>query len=52
MKVTVMPIVIRALETIIKGLIKGLEDLEIRGQIDTIPTIALLTSARIERKVQ
>ena len=29
-------IVIGALGTVIKGLIKGLEDLEIRGQVETI----------------
>ena len=38
----VIPIVIGALETIPKGLIKGLEDLEIRGQIETIQSTALL----------
>ena len=32
MKVKVIPIVIGALVTIPKGLVKGLEDLEIRGQ--------------------
>ena len=31
MKVTQIPIVIGALGTVIKGLVKGLEDLEIRG---------------------
>ena len=36
MKVTVMPIVIGALGTIPKGLIEGLEDLEARGQVETI----------------
>ena len=35
MKVTVIPIVIGALCAIPKGLIKGLEDLEIRGQVET-----------------
>ena len=32
MKVTIVPIVIGALGTITKGLLKGLEDLEIGGQ--------------------
>ena len=32
MKVTVIPIAIRTLWKIPKGLIKGLEDMEIRGQ--------------------
>ena len=48
---TVIPIVIGALGTIPKRLIKGFEDLEIRGQIETIQTIALLRSARILRRV-
>ena len=51
MKVTVVPIVIGALGTVTKGLVKGLEDLEIRGQEETIQTTALLTSARILRRV-
>ena len=33
MKVTIIPIVIRALRTVIKRLIKGQEDLEIRGRV-------------------
>ena len=36
MKATVITILIRALETIPEGLVKGLEDLEIRGQMETI----------------
>ena len=36
MKVTVIPIEIGALGTVIKGLVQGLEDLEIRGQVETI----------------
>ena len=35
-KLTVIPIVIGALGTVIKGLIKGLEDLEIRGRADLV----------------
>ena len=34
-----------------KGYVKGLEDLEIRGQVKTIQTTALLRSARILRRV-
>ena len=41
MKVTVIPIVIGALGTIPKALIKRLDDLEIRGQVGTIQTTAL-----------
>ena len=51
MKVTIVPIVIGALGTITKGLLKGLEDLEIGGRVETIPTIALLRTARILRRV-
>ena len=51
MKVTVLPIVIGALGKIPKGMIKGLQDLEIRGQMETIQTTALLRSARILRRV-
>ena len=40
MKVAVIPIVIGALGTVTKGLLKGLEDLEIRGRVETIQTIA------------
>ena len=36
MKVTVVPIVIGALGTITKGLLKGLEDLEVGGRVETI----------------
>ena len=51
MKVTIVPIVIGALGTITKGLLKGLEDLEIGGRIETIQTTALLKTARILRRV-
>ena len=51
MKVTVTPIVIGALGTITKGLIQGLEDLEIRGRMETIQTTVLLRSARILKRV-
>ena len=51
MKVTVVPIVIGALGTITKGLLKGLEDLEVGGRVETIQTTALLRTARILRRV-
>ena len=51
MKVTVIPIVIDALCTVTKGLIQGVEDLEIRERMKTIQTTALLRSARILRRV-
>ena len=50
MKVTVISIAIGELRIIPKGLVKELEDLEIR-QVKTIQTIALLRSARILRRV-
>ena len=49
MKVTFIPIVNGTVGTVTKGLIKGLEDLEIRV---TIQTTALLRSARILRRVR
>ena len=51
MKVTIVPIVIGALGTIAKGLLKGLEDLEVGGRVETIQTTALLRTARILRRV-
>ena len=51
MKITIVPIVIGALGTITKGLLKGLEDLEVSGQVETIQMTALLRTARILRRV-
>ena len=51
MKVTIVPIVIGALGTVTKGLLKGLEDLEVGGRVETIQTTALLRTARIQRRV-
>ena len=51
MKVTIVPIVIGALGTISKGLLKGLEDLEVGGRLETIQTTALLRMDRIPRRV-
>ena len=48
---TVIPIVVGTLGTIPKGLVKGLKDLEIRGQVEVIPTTALARSLRILRRV-
>ena len=47
---TVIPIVIRTFDTVTQGRLQGLEDLEIRGRIGTIPTKALLRSAKILKK--
>ena len=51
MKITIVLIVIGALGTITKGLLKGLEDLEIGGRTETIQTTALLKTVRILRRV-
>ena len=49
MKETIIPIVIGAFDTVTKGLLKGLEDLEVGSRVETIQTIALLKTARILR---
>ena len=46
-----MPIVIGVFGTITKGLLKGLEDLEVGGRVETIQTAAMLRKARILRRV-
>ena len=46
---TIIPIVIGAFGTVTKGLLKGLEDLEIRGRVETIQTTTVLRTARIPR---
>ena len=51
MKVTIIPIVIGAFGTVTKVLLKGLEDLEDSGRVETIQTTALLKTARIPRRV-
>ena len=51
MKVTIIPIVIGAFGTVTKGLLKGREDLEVGGRVETIQTTALLKTARIPRRV-
>ena len=47
MKVTVIPIVVGALETVSKNLGKKLREFEIRGRIETILATAVFKSARI-----
>ena len=51
MKVTIVPIVIGALGTITKGLLKGLENLEVGGRVETIQVTALQRTARILRRI-
>ena len=48
---TVILIMIGALVTIPKRVVKGLDDLEMRGQVRTIQITALSKSARILRRV-
>ncbi len=48
---TIIPIVIGAFGTVTKGLLKGLQDLEVGGRVETIQTTTLLRTARILRKV-
>ena len=51
MKVTIILIVIGALGTVLKRLLKGMEDLEVWGRVETIQTTTLLTTAKILRRV-
>ena len=51
MKVTVIPVIIGALGMVLKGVVRGLEELEIGGRAETIQTTALLRSARLLRRV-
>ena len=51
MKVTIAPIVIGAFGTVTKGLLKGLEDLEVDGGVEIIQMTALLKTARLLRRV-
>ena len=51
MKVTIIPIVIGAFSIVTKGLLKGLDDLEVGGRVETIQTTTLLRTDRILRRV-
>ena len=42
MQVTIIPIVISAFGTVTKGLLKGLEDLEVCGRVESIQTTAFI----------
>ena len=52
MRVTVIPTASGALRTVTKVLLQGVEDLVIRGRLETIQTTGLLRSARMLRRVQ
>ena len=51
MKVGVMPVVAGVLGTIPEGLVNGLKAWQIRGQMDTTQNTAILSLARIRRRV-
>ena len=51
MKVTIIPIVTGGFGTVTKGLLKGLEDLEVGGRVETTQTTTLLGTARIVRRI-
>ena len=51
MKVTIIPIVTGAIGTVTKGLLKGLEDMEIRRRVETIQITTLVRTARILKRV-
>ena len=51
MKVTIIPIVIGEFGTITKELLKGPEDFEVSGQVETVQTTTLLRTVRIQRRV-
>ena len=51
-KVAVTPIVVGILEIVPKVLERRLEEMEIRGRIDTTQTTAQLKSARVLRRIQ
>ena len=42
MKVMIIPIVIGAFGTVTKGLLKGLEDLEVGGRVKTNPNYSII----------
>ena len=50
-KVTFIPIIISAQGTLSEGLMKRLEDLEVRGRVKTMQTTTQLRSPRILRKI-
>ena len=51
LRMAIIPIVIGAFETVTKGLLKGMEDMEVGRRVETIQTTTLLKTARILRRV-
>ena len=52
MKVVVIPVINSALGTVHKGLVRGLDEMEIGGTVETCQTTELLRSARILRRIE
>ena len=50
-KVTVIPIKLGALGTVLKSLVRGLKESEIRGPTETMSTTAILRSARVLERI-
>ncbi len=50
MQVTIIPIVIGAFGTVTKGLVKGLEDLEVGGRVETIQMTHINSSETLTLK--
>ena len=48
---TIIPVVTGAFGNITKGLLKGLEELEVGGRVKIVQTTALLRTARVLRRV-
>ena len=51
MKVTIVPVVIGAIGTVTKRLLKGLEDLEVGERVETIQTTSSWRTVKILRRV-
>ena len=51
MKVTIKPIVFVAFARVTKGLLKGLEDMDVGARVNTIQTTAVLRTVRMLRRV-
>ena len=50
MQVTIIPIVIGAFGTVTKGLLKGLEDLEVGGRVETIQNDSIVENGQNTKK--
>ena len=50
MQVTIIPIVIGAFGTVTKGLLKGLEDLEVGGRVETVQNYYIIENGQNTEK--